>query len=143
MKYFLNILLPVILLATSGQLLASDFIFEVPVKVDRIPKGIPQAKIECNVFGYRDSTQPIATGYSIRPLGSHRGELIDTVQVNVNYKPMKRQISPHRYQCRLMLLIPWAQPAWQRPTSDTSDTSIAPLAGTDPVTLVEGIISSE
>lgn len=140
MKKFITRFLALIVLLTSGQLLASDFIFEVPVKLDRIPKGIPQAKIQCDVFGYRDNKEPIASGYSIRPIGSHRGELVDTVQVSANYKSMTRHINPHLYQCRLLLLTPWAQSAWQMPALDAEDTSIRPLSNTKPVTLVEGVI---
>ena len=137
----LNILALFVLL-TSSALFASDFLFEVPVKLDRIPKGIPQAKIQCDVFGYRDNKEPIASGYSIRPIGTHRGELIDTVRVSVNYQSMKRHINPHMYQCRLLLLTPWAESAWQMPATDSVDTSIHPLPDSKPVTLVEGILST-
>ena len=139
---FKQFLLAFILLA-SFPLQASDFIFEVPVKINQIPKGIPQAKIVCDVFGNQDNTQPIASGYSIRPIASHRGELVDIVQISVNYISIKRHISPHSYQCRLLLLTPWAKPAWQEPGPEAVEEAIRPQPDTHSVTLVEGIIRTQ
>lgn len=142
MKKLVIYSLALLIFLASGNLLASDFVFEVPVKLDRIPKGIPQAKIQCDVFGYRDNKEPIASGYSIRPIGSHRGELVDTIRVSANYKSNLRHINPHMYQCRLLLLTPWAKSAWQMPGTDADDTSIQPQPDTKAVTLVEGILST-
>lgn len=136
MKTALTILLSLF----SLQVHALDFLFEVPVKLDLIPKGIPQAKIECEVYSKIDSKQLIATGYSIRAIRSSRGTLNENVEVRASYLPDWRDSAAGSYQCRLLLLTPWAKPSWQSPSSDNGLIDIQPRENTEAVTTVSGII---
>ena len=124
----------------SVQAHALDFLFEVPVKLDLIPKGIPQAKIECEVYSKIDNKQLIATGYSIRAIRSSRGELNENVEVRASYLPDWRDAAAGSYQCKLLLLTPWAKPSWQSPSPDTGLIDIQPRENTEATTTVSGII---
>jgi len=132
--------LTVFLTLFSVQAHALDFVFEVPVKLDLIPKGIPQAKIECQVYSKIDSKQLIATGYSIRAIRSTRGELNENVEVTASYLPDWRDAAAGSYQCRLLLLTPWAKPSWQSPSADSRLIDIQPRENTRAITTVSGVI---
>lgn len=136
MKTTLTILLSLF----SMQLHALDFVFEVPVRLDLIPKGIPQAKIECEVYSKIDSKQLIARGYSIRAIGSSRGELNENVEVRASYLPDWRDAAAGSYQCRLLLLTPWAKPSWQSPSSNPGLIDLQPRENTEATTRVSGVI---
>ncbi|MBT8439905.1 MAG: hypothetical protein HKP55_06350 [Gammaproteobacteria bacterium] len=124
----------------SIQAQALDFLFEVPVKLDLIPKGIPQAKIECEVYSKIDGNQLIATGYSIRAIRSNRGELDENVEVRASYLTDWRDSAAGSYQCRLLLLTPWAKPSWQSPSSDSGLIDIQPRDNTEAIITVTGVI---
>ncbi len=136
MKTTLTILLSLL----SFQAYALDFVFEVPVRLDLIPTGIPQAKIECEVFSKIDNKQVIAKGYSIRAIRSSRGELNENVEVRASYLPDWRDSAAGSYQCQLLLLTPWAKPSWQSPSADTSLVDLQPRENTDATTSVSGVI---
>lgn len=136
MKTTLTILLSLL----SFQAHALDFVFEVPVRLDLIPKGIPQAKIECEVYSKIDSKQLIAKGYSIRAIRSSRGELNENVEVTASYLPDWRDSAAGSYQCKLLLLTPWAKPSWQTPSADTSLFDLQPRENTQATTIVSGVI---
>lgn len=129
------------LLALSASLSAQagDFLFQVPVKLDNIPKGIPQAKIICDVFTFEDDQNPIATGYTIKPLNRGHGSLHQEVDVNVNYHNMSRYMKPHHYKCQLLLLTPWAKPAWQIPGNESAIKVLQPKENSKLVTSVSGL----
>ncbi len=135
-------IIALLLFLTTFPALATDFVFSVPVKLDRLPKGIPQAKVVCDVFTYRDTENPIASGYTIRPVDSRQGFLIEDVQVNANYHPMQRQQVPHQYHCRLMLLVPWTQPTWQLPGEHAAISALRPRKNSQLVTEVSGLINN-
>ncbi len=122
------------------QLSAADFLFQVPVILDKIPKGIPQAKVVCEVFSYRDSQTPIATGYTIKAINLRDGNLHEEVDVSVNFLSQYRHLHPHQYHCKLFLLTPWAIPTWQKPGSDSDITALNPRANSQPVVEVSGLI---
>jgi hypothetical protein len=124
----------------SSQLMAADFLFQVPVKLEKIPKGIVQVKILCEVFSYDDNLNPIATGYTIRPINSAKGNLFEEIDVNVNYLNKYRHREPHQYQCDLQLLTPWAKPSWQTPSADSSIRALQPRENSQLVTSVSGFI---
>ena len=86
-----------IILLASLPAVAADFLFQVPVMLDGIPKGIPQAKIICEVFSYRDNQNPIATGYKIKPIDLRDGHLHEEFEVSVNYFNAYRHLKPHQY----------------------------------------------
>ena len=111
-------LLTMMLFITSLNASAGDFLFQVPVKLNSIPKGIPQAKVLCNVFTFGDDQNPIATGYTIKSLHLGKGSLNQEIEVRANYRSMSRYMKPHQYQCHLLLLIPWAKPTWQTPSRE-------------------------
>lgn len=137
----LIILLAAALIAQASQVAwAGDFLFQVPVNLDRIPKGIPQAKVMCEVFSYRDSINPIATGYSIKPINSRRGDLHQEIDVSVNFHSMSRHIKPHSYRCQIFLLTPWAQPKWQQPAIDSPVSAMQPRDKSPLVQSVSGLI---
>ena len=124
----------------SSQLIAADFLFQVPVKLEKIPKGIVQVKILCEVFSYRDNLTPIATGYTIRPINSAKGQLLEEIDVNVNYLSKYRHHKPHQYHCQLLLLTPWAKPSWQTPSADSTIPALRPRENSQLVTSVNGFI---
>lgn len=124
----------------SVQAFALDFVFEVPVKLDLIPKGIPQAKIECEIYSKIDRKQLIASGYSIRAIHSVRGELNEIVEVRASYLPDWREATAGSYQCKLLLLTPWAKPSWQSPANDGSLPDLMPKENTQAITTVSGSI---
>jgi len=130
------------LMLFSQATLASDFIFSVPVQLDRLPKGIPQAKVLCEVFTYRDAKNPIASGYSIRSIDSRQGMLVDEIPVNVNFHAMQRHQQPHQYRCQLQLLVPWTQPTWQTPNADAAVNDLRPRDNSQLVTEVSGLINN-
>lgn len=136
MKTTLTLLLGLL----SFQVHALDFVFEVPVRLDLIPKGIPQAKIECEVYSKIDSKQLIARGYSIRAIRSSRGELNENVEVTASYLHDWRDASPGSYRCRLLLLTPWTKPSWQSPSADSGLIDLQPRENTQATTSVSGII---
>lgn len=119
---------------------AADFLFQVPVKLEKIPKGIAQAKIKCDVFTYRDNSTPVATGYTIRPINLRNGNLHQEVDVSVNFLNQYRHLKPHQYRCQLLLLTPWATPSWQTPAADSSISVLQPREHSQLVTIVEGLI---
>jgi len=122
------------------QLSAADFLFQVPVILDKIPKGIPQAKVVCEVFSYRDSQTPIASGYTIKPINLRDGNLHEEVDISVNFLNQYRHLHPHQYHCRLLLLTPWAMPSWQQPGSDSAIAALKPRQNSQPVVEVSGLI---
>ncbi len=119
---------------------ALDFLFEVPVKLDLIPKGIPQAKIVCDVYSKIDKKQLIATGYSIRAIHSTRGSLNENISVRASYLPDWRDATAGSFHCRLLLLTPWASPSWQSPSVDNSLPDLVPRENTEVITTVSGAI---
>ena len=123
----------------SSQLIAADFLFQVPVKLEKIPKGIVQVKILCEVFSYRDNLNPIATGYAIRPINSVKGNLFQEIDVNVNYLSKYRHRKPHQYHGQLLLLTPWAKPSWQTPSADSPVPALQPRKNSQLVTSVSGL----
>ena len=136
MKIVLTVFLSLFSILFSIQAHALDFLFEVPVKLDLIPKGIPQAKIQCEVFSKLDKNQLIASGYSIRAIRSSRGELNENVSVRASYLPDWRDAAAGSYQCHLLLLTPWQSP------SDNSDLpDLKPLENTEAVTTVSGVVN--
>ena len=141
MKTALTIFLTLFSLQYSIQAHALDFLFEVPVKLDLIPKGIPQAKIQCKVFSKIDKKQLIASGYSIRAIRSSRGTLNENVSVRASYLPDWRDAAAGSYQCQLLLLTPWANPSWQSPSDNNALSDLKPRENTDAVTTVTGIIN--
>jgi hypothetical protein len=129
-----------ITLMLSIPAMAADFVFSVPVKLERIPKGIPQAKVICEIFTYRDTQNPVASGYTIRPIDSRQGLLVEDITVAVNFHPQQRHQLPHQYRCQLMLLVPWTQPNWQMPAEHAVIEDLQPKAQTGLVTEVSGLI---
>ena len=135
--HFLNLFLALI----SMQVLALDFQFEVPVKLNQIPRGIPQAKIECDVYAKIDKNQLIASGYSIRGIDSGRGQLNENFSVVASYLPDWRDSAAGSYQCRLLLLTPWAKPSWQAPSAEHSLPELVPAEQAEAITIVSGAIN--
>ncbi|MGD2118057.1 MAG: hypothetical protein PVG66_06850 [Chromatiales bacterium] len=133
---------PLILLSCS-PVLAADFVFNVPLQLEQIPKGIPQAKVICEVFSYSDNRQPIASGYTIHTIHSQFGRLDKNVVVRVNYHAMQRHRKPHQYHCRLQLLLPWTQPSWQTPSVDAELPILQPQENSSLQVEVSGIIKTE
>ena len=140
MKRLLLTLVAGFTVLNGTQVLAADFLFQVPVKLEKIPKGIAQAKIHCDVFSYRDNINPIASGYTIRPIDSHGGTLRQEIDVNVNYLNKYRHHSPHQYRCHISLLTPWAKPSWQTPAEDSPIPALQPRDNSQLVTEVSGLI---
>ena len=128
-------------LIAAASVQASDFLFQVPVKLDRVPKGIPQAKVQCEVFTYRDNQNPIATGYTIKPIDLRSGDLYQEVDVSVNFHSMSRHLKPHQYRCQLWLLTPWAKPTWQQPDVSSNIPALQPRENSKLVTTVSGLIN--
>ena len=124
----------------SSPAAAADFLFQVPVKLEKIPKGIAQAKIMCDVFTYRDNTNPIASGYTIRPINLRNGNLHEEIDVSVNFFNQSRHLQAHQYRCQLLLLTPWATPSWQTPAADSTISVLQPREHSQLVTTVEGLI---
>lgn len=119
---------------------AADFLFQVPVKLDRIPSGIAQAKILCEVFSYRDNLNPIASGYSIKAINLRSGALHQEIDVKVNFQNQYRHLKAHQYRCQLLLLTPWAKPSWQTPGKQSAIAVLQPRENSSPVTMVQGLI---
>lgn len=140
MKINTFVCLGILLLVTSLPVAASDFLFQVPVQLDRIPKGIPQAKITCNVYSYRDNQTPIATGYSIKPIDLNSGNLHQEIDVHVNFIHGYSHLEPHQYRCNLLLLTPWAKPSWQTPSPDSDIVALQPRQDSELVSTVSGVI---
>jgi hypothetical protein len=132
--------LTLLLFMLLNQVQAADFLFEIPVRLDLIPRGIPQAKIECDVYSKLDRKQVVASGYSIRAIRSSRGELNEIVEVHSNYLPDWRDSAVGSYQCRLLLLTPWAKPSWQTPSVDTGLSALQPRNNSVAITTVSGKI---
>ena len=132
-KLFITLLFLVSLNAYSG-----DLLFQVPVKLDSIPKGIPQAKVLCEVFTVNDDRHPVATGYTIKPLNYGRGDLRQEIEVRVSYQNMSRHMKPHHYRCQLLLLTPWAKPTWQTPGKNSAIKVLQPRENSELVTTVSG-----
>lgn len=129
-----------LLLCLNTSVYAADFVFSVPVKLDRIPKGIPQAKVVCEIFTYRDTQNAIASGYTIKPIDSKQGFLYQDIEVNVSFHSNQRHQKPHQYQCQLQLLVPWTQPTWQVPGRHAATPSLRPRNNSNLVTSVSGMM---
>lgn len=130
----------VVCLLISPALPAADFVFNVPLQLDRIPKGVPQAKVTCEVFTYRDTINPIASGYRISSIDSRSGYLHQDIHVDVNFHSMQRHRKPHQYTCKMQLLVPWAQPSWQTPAEHAVVEAIRPRKGARLISTVSGLM---
>lgn len=139
----MRILFLLILLLLNGQILAADFIFNVPVQLDKVVKGIHQAKIQCDVYAEDDDQISIASGYNIQPIYAQQGVLYKEVTVNVNFLPRQRGQTAYRYQCELLLLVPWANPSWQKPSDNSNISAIQPQVQSELVTTVSGLFHNE
>ena len=139
----IRITLLTILFLFSSHVAAADFVFNVPVQLDKIVKGVYQAKIQCDVFAEDDDQISIASGYSIQPIYAQRGVLDKEVTVNVNFLPRQRGQTAYRYQCGLLLLVPWVQPSWQEPNEHSSISAVQPKENSQLITSVSGLFNNE
>lgn len=137
----MRIIAAICLLLSASPLMAADFVFTVPVKLDKIPKGIPQAKVICEVFTYRDTHNPVASGYTIKAINSQQGFLYQDVTVEANFHNLQQHMKPHQYQCKLLLLVPWTQPSWQRPGEHAAVTALRPKPDSQLTSVVSGLIT--
>lgn len=136
----MNKFFAIILTLFSLPALGADYNFSVPVRLEGIPKGIPQVKVLCEVYNASNEQMPIASGYSIRPINSRQGFLFEDVEVKVNLPATQRELQADRYRCHLLLLTPWAKPFWQMPDASSPIEALQPKANSQLITTVTGTI---
>jgi hypothetical protein len=121
---------------------AADYVFQVPVELERMPRGIARAQVECAVYPDEALSHPLGSGTASHPVDFRTGGLRRNFTVRVNLRADRRGRSATHYACRLLLLAPWASPPWQAPSQDAMDPTMRPAPDTEFRTVAEGELPS-
>jgi hypothetical protein len=108
---------------------AFDFELIVPVRLQALDRSISQAKITCAIY---DDTgqQLIGAKQAVFPINSFTGDFSRDIALRFDALPGVDPARATHYRCALDLLLPWADPPWQRPDTASEQPALRPREGT-------------
>jgi hypothetical protein len=115
-------------LLTCETVLALDFELVVPVRLQALDRSISQAKVSCAVYD-GSSDRVIGAKQVVFPIDSRRGDYSRDLVLRFNALAGQDPMQATHYRCGLDLLLPWADPPWQRPDPGSDQAPLRPLAG--------------
>lgn len=118
-----------------GAALAADFVFTIPVELERIPERA-DVLVFCNV--YNPNGQGIGGGSQGVPVNRNSGQFRGNVSVSVDVHAQQDPYSARTYRCHLRMTIPGRTPLWGDPSPTSEVEEFRPKPGTEFIGEVRG-----
>jgi hypothetical protein len=111
-------------ISCAGPALAFDFELIVPVRLHALDRSISQGKVTCT------DNRVIGGKYVVFPVNSFTGDFKRDLVLRFDAALGEDATQASRYRCVLELLLPWANPPWQRPDALAVQGPLRPREGT-------------
>jgi hypothetical protein len=119
----------------GGTALAADFVFTIPVELEKIPERAG-VLVYCNVFNA--DGQGIGGGNQGVQVNRNTGQFKGNVTVSVDVQAQQNPFSARTYRCHLTMTIPGSTPKWGEPSPTSEVEEFRPKPGTEFIGEVRG-----
>lgn len=116
-------------ISATGPALAFDFELIVPVRLHGLDRSISQGKVTCTVHT-EPNDRVIGGKQVIFPVNSFTGDFERDLVLRFDVALGEDPGRASHYRCVLDLLLPWANPPWQRPDAQAGPGPLRPREGT-------------